>query len=55
MTTLDDGDEVRQAVRNDPRITRVGRWLRRWNIDEIPQLFNVLAGACRWSARARTP
>jgi len=44
MTTLDDGDEVHQAVRGDPRITRVGRWLRRWNIDEIPQLFNVLIG-----------
>jgi lipopolysaccharide/colanic/teichoic acid biosynthesis glycosyltransferase len=25
-------------------LTRVGRWLRRWNIDEIPQLFNVLTG-----------
>jgi polysaccharide biosynthesis protein PslA len=44
MTTLDDGAEIRQAVRDDPRITRIGRWLRRWNIDEIPQLFNVLAG-----------
>ncbi len=28
----------------DPRITRIGRVLRRWSIDEIPQLFNVLAG-----------
>jgi Undecaprenyl-phosphate glucose phosphotransferase len=44
MTTLDDGVVVRQAVRNDPRLTRMGRWLRRWNIDEVPQLFNVLAG-----------
>jgi Undecaprenyl-phosphate glucose phosphotransferase len=44
MTTLDDGLVVRQAVRNDPRLTRIGRWLRRWNVDEIPQLFNVLAG-----------
>jgi exopolysaccharide biosynthesis polyprenyl glycosylphosphotransferase len=44
MTTLDDGSEIRQAARGDPRITRVGRWLRRWNIDEIPQLFNVLMG-----------
>jgi Undecaprenyl-phosphate glucose phosphotransferase len=44
MRTLDDGAVVPQAVRDDPRLTRIGRWLRRWNIDEIPQLFNVLAG-----------
>ena len=31
-------------MKNDPRVTRVGRILRRWSIDELPQLFNVLAG-----------
>lgn len=44
MTTLDDGAVVRQATRNDKRVTRVGRILRRTNFDELPQLFNVLAG-----------
>jgi Undecaprenyl-phosphate glucose phosphotransferase len=44
MRALDDGAVIRQAVPGDPRVTRIGRWLRRWNIDEIPQLFNILTG-----------
>jgi Undecaprenyl-phosphate glucose phosphotransferase len=35
---------VRQATPQDERVTRVGRHLRRWNIDELPQLINVLMG-----------
>lgn len=44
MRTMDDGRNVPQAKANDPRVTRVGRLLRRTNIDELPQLFNVLSG-----------
>ncbi len=38
----DDGPLFK--ISNDPRITRVGRWLRKTSIDELPQLFNILRG-----------
>jgi undecaprenyl-phosphate galactose phosphotransferase/putative colanic acid biosynthesis UDP-glucose lipid carrier transferase len=44
MSVLEDGPAIRQATRNDPRLTRSGRLLRRTSIDELPQLLNVIAG-----------
>ncbi len=44
MHVLEDGVDLVQATRDDPRVTRVGRLLRRTSIDELPQLFNVLNG-----------
>ncbi len=41
---LNEGDGVLFKMRNDPRVTRVGRVLRRYSLDEFPQLFNVLLG-----------
>ena len=44
MTVCEDGSYIKQVEKDDPRITSVGRLLRRWSLDELPQFLQVMTG-----------
>lgn len=44
MNVMEDGDKVTQAVKDDGRFTPIGKFIRKYSLDELPQFFNVIKG-----------
>ena len=45
MSVMEDGQDIKQATKDDVRVTKFGAFLRRTNLDELPQFFNVIGGS----------
>ena len=48
LMSLNEADEIVFKIARDPRVTRIGRIIRKLSIDELPQLFNVIKGEMSW-------
>jgi lipopolysaccharide/colanic/teichoic acid biosynthesis glycosyltransferase len=56
LQAFNEADGPLFKMRDDPRTTNLGRWLRRYSLDELPQLWNILLGEMSWvGPRPATP